>query len=147
MSLMLFPFFDGIILICVYFTRCAQTEQFGYGLQFRERWNELSPQEHCTDTRHYHRRRLLLCPQIRKKQSNRYCETSRSPLAEGELTARDVPADAFAMHIHQIASMLKFNALDALRNKSATSPISSNLFAHHPNISFLLAWGIDKELD
>ena len=71
----------------------------------------------------------------------------RSPLAEGELTARDVPADAFAMHIHQIASMLKFNALDALRNKAATSPISSNLFAHHPNISFLLAWGIDKELD
>jgi hypothetical protein len=51
------------------------------------------------------------------------------------------------MHVRQIASMLKFSALDALRNKSATSPISSNLFAHHPNISFLLAWGIDKELD
>ena len=49
----------------------------------------------------------------------------RSPLAEGELTARDVPADAFAMHVRQIASMLKFSALDALRNKSATSPISS----------------------
>jgi len=52
------------------------------------------------------------------------------------------------MHVRKIASMLKFSALNALRHKAtSTSPISSNLFAHHPNISFLLAWGIDKELD
>jgi len=96
------------------------------------------------------------------------------PLPMGSRSVRSPPAHVMLMHMRRAAFMVK---CDALRRKgreayvrktrklsasssseaSASSPSSSSppaassssrpLFSRHPNLSFLMSWGVDKDLD